>query len=288
MLIKKVNKLSEIVGIEEYPASLPASLISKDEGFLGNLIPNPDKKIANLTQLIGWYVERFDEIMGQWEIPIEVKDSDPTKPGDQPQGFKLPNIAEAIAELFTLTLQTNINSEVLLNAQVRDLVEGAADKQQNFITYKLIQALTDYLGYKTKDISADMPLTITLNKTRYDEILKESVVKVPVQELDEKFGLEIDLMKFRKAASILDSVYFRKLNPNGDIKQQILDYLLKTHRDVNKVAENKDDLDQFLQQVEEGFVSIPGMNDPTHPYGRDYSERPRIRDLSKYNPEGEQ
>ena len=275
-----IDKLSEILGIDEYPLSLPESLISKDEGFFGNLIPNNNISIPNLTRFLAWYVERFDEIVGQWEIPIEIKDTDPTTPGDQQQTIKLPNLAEAIGEMFTLSFQSYINSEVLLNFALRNLIETGTDKQQNFITYKLLQSLTDWVGFKQKDIALEMPLTFTTNKTRYDEILKESTVKVSCVEFDEKFGLEADLMRFRKAASILDSVYFRKINPNGDIKQQILDYLLKTYNDVNKVTKNDDKLEELFNKIENGFTDIPTVGDPTQPYDRPYNQRPRIKNLS--------
>ncbi|MBE9193249.1 hypothetical protein IQ230_23465 [Gloeocapsopsis crepidinum LEGE 06123] len=279
-LLDKVDKLSEIVGVDEFPASLPQSLISKDEGFIGNLIPNPNKEIANLTQFLAWYVERFDEIMGQWEIPIEIKDSDPSTPGDQPKGVKLPNMAEAIAEMFVLSFQSYANSETLLNLVTRNLVETGTDKQQNFITYKLLQSLTDWVGFKQKDIKLEMPLTFSPNKTRFDELIQESIVQVPCVEFDDKFGLEADLMRFREAAGILQAVYKRKLDPKGNIKDQIFDYLLKTYAAMNKINDDGENFQEFINRVENGFTDIPTVGDATQPYGRPYTQRPKVRDLS--------
>jgi hypothetical protein len=286
LLIQKVDKLSNIVGVNEYPISLPQSLISKDEGFLGNLIPNKNVEIPNLTVLQAWCIERFDEIMGQWEIPIEIKDSDPSKPGDQPIGIKLPNMAEAIAEMFILCFQTNINSETALNLAMRNMSETVADKQQNFITYKLLQSLTDWVGFKQKDINLKMPLNITLNKTRYDEILKESEVDVGVVEFDDKFGLEADLMRFREGMAILQATSKRKIDPKGDIKAQILKYLLDTFKATEKVngEDDEQDFEDFLKEVETGFINTAGIKDAINPYGRPFSQRPRIKDLTKYEP----
>lgn len=285
-----VNKLSKVIGVDDYPVKLPKSLITKTEGFPGNLIPDGEVEVPSLTRLQTWYIERFDEIMGQWEIPIEIKDSDPSTPGNQSVGVKLPNIAEAMAEMFTLVFQSHINTETLLNMQLRNLIESGMDKQQNFVTYKLLQSLTDWVGFKQKDIELKMPLTFTLNKTRYDEILQESEVKVGCVEFDDKFGLEADLMRFRKAASILDSVHFKKINPNGDIKGQILKYLLDTLASVDKVngsGEDDDNFDKFLEEVENGFSTTPGITDPNEPYGRPFEQRPRIRDLTNYQPPSE-
>jgi hypothetical protein len=274
------------MGLHELPASLPESLISKDEGFLGNLIPNENKDIRTLTKYVTWFVERFDEVVGQWEIPIEIKDSDPSKPGDQPVGIKLPNIAEAIAEMFILCFQTNLNSETLLNMTMRVMGDGAADKKQNFVSYKLLQSLTDWVGYKQKDINMKMPLLFTLGKTKFEDILKESEEDVAVVEFDEKFGLEADLMRFREAAAMLAAVHKRKINPNADIKPQIMKYLLDLLTKTNKVNKNEDDDDfeQFLKDVEVGFTTAPGMKDAVNPYGRPFTQRPRVRDLNDYKP----
>lgn len=280
-LTRKVDKLADTLGVEEFPALLPDSLISKDEGFLGNLIPNEPVEINNFAKLFEWYIKRFDEIVGQFEIAIEIKDSDPTVPGEQPVGMKLPNIAEAIGEIFTLNFQTYINSETTLNAVMRILAEVGADKQQNFVSYKLLQSLTDWAGFKQKDIKLLMPLLFTLNKTRYDEILKESTVAVQCVEFDDKFGLEADFMAFREAASILKANYKVKLDPNGNIRAQILKYLLDTYATTKKInTEDDDDFDQFLQDVELGFTTTPGAINTTDPYGRPFADRPKIRDLT--------
>ncbi len=291
LLLKKVDtlatttdKLSKVVGVEDYPVSLPESLISKDEGFIGNLIPNADVEITSLTKLFAWYIERFDEIMGQWEIPIEIKDSDPTTPGDQPKGIKLPNIAETLAEMFSLAFQTNINSETLLNFATRTLIETGQDKQQNFITYKLLNSLTDWAGFKYKDVKVDLPMSFTPGKQNFDELLKETNVSVGVPEFDEKFGLEGDLMKFRKASAVLDSVYFRKLNPNGDIKAQILDNVKNGLALAKEILEKEGkDFDKFVEDAELGFTNTPGITNTTEPYGRDMSQRPKIKDLTQKN-----
>ncbi len=275
-----IERTAKVIGIDDYPVKLPKSLITKSEGFPGNLIPDGEVEAPSLTRFLSWYVERFDEIMGQWEIPIEIKDSDPSTPGDQPKGVKLPNMAEAIAEMFTLNFQSYINTETILNIVVRNLIETGTDKQQNFVTYKLLQSLTDWAGFKQKDIKLEMPLSFNPGKTKFDELLKETKVKVNCVEFDDKFGLEADLMRFREAAAILQAVYKRRLNPNGDIKGQILKYLLDTYNAVKKVNDSDESFSDFINRVENGFTDIPTVGDPTQPYGRPYAQRPKIRDLT--------
>ncbi len=105
-------------------------------------------------------------------------------------------------------------------------------------------------------------------------------------EFDEKFGLEADLMRFREAAAMLAAVHKRKINPNADIKPQIMKYLLDLLTKTNKVNKNEDDDDfeQFLKDVEVGFTTAPGMKDAVNPYGRPFIQRPRVRDLNDYKP----
>ena len=144
--------------------------------------------------------------------------------------------------------------------------------------------MTDWVGFKQRDIKLKLPLSFTLNKTRYDEILQESEVDVNCVEFDYKFGLEADMMRFREAAGILQAVHKRKLDPNGDIKGQILQYLLNTFKGVNKVNGEEIDLEKLFTQIENGFTDIPTVGDPTKPYGRPFTQRPKIRNLNDVQP----
>lgn len=278
------QKLLTVIGVDEFPASLPKSLITKTEGFPGNFIPDANVEIPSLAKLVSWFIEQFDALVGQFEIPIEIKDTDPTTPGDQPAGLKLPNIAESIGEIVVLLLQISIDAQTLVNIATRNLVETGQDKQQNFITYKLLQALTDWVGFKYKDTKAKLPMTFNPGKSQFHELLQDTEIQVVVPEFDEKVGLEADLMRFRKAASILDSAFFKKINPNGDIKAQ----MFQSIRDALALAQtiNKD-TDQAweteIEQIEEGFTDTPGLSNPNLPYGQDYARRPKIRNLTNPN-----
>lgn len=278
----QIQRIYQVLGCDDYPVTVPSSFITK-EG-----VANPERQIPTLTQYIDWYVRRFDEIVGQWEIPIEIKDTDPTTPGDQPQKIKLPNMAEAIAEMFMLLMQISIDGQTALNIATRMMFDGGQDKQQNFMTYKLVDAVADFLGFDFKYVEREMPLMFTPGKSNYSEILQHTKIKVGVPEYNEKLNLQADLMRFRKAASILDSTHFRKINPNANIKAQIVERILGL-TDLVKDTNQKDSNEtfkQFLEDVEKGFTNTPGVGDPTKPYGREYEDRPRFRDLTALqNPE---
>lgn len=278
LLIQKVDRLSEVVGIDEYPATVPETFVSERGGFLGELIPVPNTQIPSLTKFLEWYVKRFDELMGQWEIPIQVKDSDPTTPGDQKLGFNLPNLAEAVAEMMLLLLQISINSETLLNMNTRTMIEVGQDKQQNFKSYMLMDAIADYLGFKYEEKKHKLPMMFTVNKEDYAELLKENETEVVAAEYNDKQNLQETLHRLLEGAAITKAANFRKLNVNGDMVKQIID-LIKNYSKINKQSDRDDDFDTFVEDTEVGFTNTPGVTDTTHPYGRDYSQRPRIREI---------
>lgn len=279
LLIQKVDRLSEVVGIDEYPATVPDSFINRRGGFLGQVQSPNNIQIASLTKLFEWYVKRFDELMGEWEIPIEIKDSDPTTPGDQNLGFALPNLAEAIAEMMLLLLQVNINSETLVNMNTRTMIEVGQDKQQNFKSYMMTSAIADYLGFKYEEKSHKLPMLFDIGKEDYDQLLKETEVNVVAPEFDGKQNLQEALHRLLEGAAITKAANFRKLNNNDNMKQQIVD-LLKGYSKTKKTVNNtEDDFDQFIENAEVGFTNESGITDTTRPYGRDYSERPRIREI---------
>lgn len=280
-----IQAIADAIGVGEYPASLPSSLISKDQGWLGNLVPGQNVQIPNLTKLISWFIERFDEIMGQFEIPIQIKDSDPTTPGDQPKGLKIQNVAEGIAEATGLLLQIAYNSEALININTRTLLETGGDKIQNFKTYMLLEALSEYVGFKINEVEKTVSLTFKPGEKELTNLLKEHQQKVIVADFDEKTDFQAVLMKLMEAASIIKARYFRKIDINGNATEQILNVLKQSQSLGKKVNDNESDpqgnnsFDQFRNQVEEGFINEPGVTNSTNPYGKPYNERPKIRDV---------
>lgn len=281
-----INKLSLAVGVDEYPATVPASIISKDEGFIGNLIPNPDIKVANLTQFIKWFFERSDEVWGQWEVPIEVKDSDPTKSGDQPVGIKLPNLAEYAGESMGLQLQANINLELLVNMCTRLLIETGQDKQQNFKSYMMSEAIAEYLGFEQKQVVRKMPLSFKPGEEDFSAMLQETEVDVSVPDCVEKTSLQKTLARVLEFTSRAQAAVWRSLDPRGDMKGQIIS-LIKGFANTKDVVQQKeqddDDFQRFTEDAEIGFTNATGITDTANPYGGSYAERPRIREIGDRN-----
>lgn len=284
---QRIETVAKIVGVEELPAELPDSFISRDEGFLGNLIPNQPVYKRNLVQLLGYFMERFEEITGQFEIPIQIKDSDPTTPGDQPKGIKIPNIAEGIAEMMLLLIQTSVNSETLINICTKTLIESGQIKQQDFKNFHQLTTVLDYMGCGTQEVKKFIPLSFSVGAETLPDLLRDTTVEVSVTELKEQRDMKDVFTPLLDSASIIKSAFFRKFDQKGDIKAQLID-MVKGYAATNdklngseRDADGKDDFDRFLDDAEIGFTTEPGITNSTEPYGKDYLRRPRIREIGK-------
>lgn len=252
-LLKKVDKLSEIVGIDEYPAKLPQSLIMENGKEKGT------ENVPNLTRLLEWYIKRFDELMGQFEIAIDVDDTDLTKEGKQKQTIRLPNISETLAEVVSLLFQSTINTDLLVNMCTRVLAETGADKQQNFKTHQAVYTIIDFLGYNYKEDTVDMPLTFKPDAKTFDTLLKDGDIKVKTIKYDEKDNFHHHLHELLQAAAIIRAVHWRQVNPKGDARQQILNNILKQNKLKNEV--NKVDNEELKALIKELIKTTPDEPD---------------------------
>lgn len=227
-IYKVVQQNKKAIGVDEYPASVPVSLINKEGKEKGA------KQILNLTQLLAWYVERFDEVVGQFEIPINIDDIDLIKAGNQSVKIRLPNIAESIAEIFLMVLNMTINSEVQTNIATRTLAETGADKQQNFKSYMMLEAITEYLGFSYKEESKTMPLTFTPGEESFQKMLVEKQVEVSCIEFDDKINLPKQMQELLNAAAIIRGALWKQLDPKKDFKQQLLESLIASSELLKK------------------------------------------------------
>lgn len=284
LILQKVQKLSDIVGVNEYPAELPDSLITKiqvNNDELGTTIEPSVVKIPSLTKLASWLIERIDELFGQWAIPIEIKDSDATTPGDQPKGVVLPNLAEYAGETFLMQYSMLVNMEALISMCTRSLIEAGQIKQQGYVAYQLIQAISDYLGFKIVDRKTSIPLTFTPGKEDLGELLKSSNVNVVVPEFGDKVGLPVDLHRIRKACGIVEAQGWRNIDLNNpDLLGQVMGGIYKSRQMLADMLEkDEDSWDNFKEQTERGYSGEALHPTPNMPYGKPQDQRPKIKEL---------
>lgn len=300
VLLQKIQRIEEVIGVDEYPATLPASLITKHpksvvEGIIdtanaiGNTAlgnsqapPPPETvQVPNLTRLFEWYVRRFDEIMGQFEVPIKISPGEGDTGTEKVGAMNLPNVAESIAEMVGLLLHISYNSELLVNMGTRTLLEAGQGKMQGFKTYMVTEAIMEYLGFKHKEEGHKLALTFTPDKHDLHNMLKETEIDLTAIEFDDKNNLRHTLIELLQAAAITRAVHFRKLTKPGEgMKGEIMDIikgLSAMNHGLNKGTIDKeglDDFDRFIKDTETQYVSVKD------PWGEDYSTRPKITKLT--------
>ena len=195
------------------PVDVPASYLTKK-----GVQPAQIKKIESLTEFTAWFAERFDETIGEFEITIEIDDADLTKEGKQKQTIRLPNLAESIAEMFSLMIHSNINNELILNIVNRTLIESGQIKQSEYKTFSAVNALIDYIGFHTNSKTEKMPLSFKPGELSFDKLLKESEVNVSVLTYTQKETLAATMQTLLQAAAIIRAVHYRR---TPGTKQQI-------------------------------------------------------------------
>ena len=163
-----VNLLAKRLGTSAYPMEVPESLL---QGFGDEL-----KKIESNAEFLHWLTYQFDSLVGQFPVDIEVKDIDPLKDGDQKKTIQLPNIAEAIAEIYGLTIKSSVNQEVELNMLLRLAAEIVATKNASVVTQDYARANAQFLGYKANFKPRELQYNFDFANASLDPRSKEPIV----------------------------------------------------------------------------------------------------------------
>jgi hypothetical protein len=245
--------------------------------------------LDNIPQQASWSVKVLDEILGSWPVAITLKDSDLIKVGEQDQKVRIPNIAEALAELQGAALLQAATTELTVNMLVRTLTETGVNRMQTLKAYYLLDAAVDFLGVKTRQIKIKAPFSydplLDLSEDDKDEFTKFLTAKeidIEIEAFDETSTLQKWLIKVDQIEAICRSYMTKQVQEPQDFIKYVKELAKGLGLD-DKDEESTDDFDNFLERVERGFTTDPGNTLENKPYGRDYKYRPRINRLTKQN-----
>lgn len=261
------NSLTPIfyhAGLHQFPATVPQSLLTYSDG--------QTTSINNVTDLLGWLVKQLDALMGQFPIEIEIEDADPLQEGNQTKKIELPNLSEAIAELYGLAITSSTNSDVAINMLMRLVAEVIGTKNATLITQDYAKANASYLGYKGNPKRREVDYSFDPTKLdTLDQLLKESKGYIQGWEEDDKNSVAEYLQKLMFASGVIKAAFFRD--------SKLIDNLKKEVEDLATGSKDADDgaWERFKQD----------LNDPLSPYnvGTD-NPQPRIRE-TPFSPEGD-
>jgi hypothetical protein len=287
-LQKEVDKVKKRTGVDDFPVSVPQSLLS-DRG-------NNRINLQNIPQQISWLAKQLDSLVGELPGEIEVEDIDPQTEGNQTRKLKFPTLADLLLEIAGLAINNKVNTETALTAILNAMVEIGSVKSTSTANYHAIQAVLDYLSPQLRQATVDLPLTFTPGETQIHKLFVPTTTKIKIVELDSKTDLQDDLADLKKFAAEWRAQNFRKIKLDGTEAQQIKS-LIKNAASLlsdKELQSSQDDGSQnqvsdfsdFLNKAERGFTDVNGATDTINPYGRPYDQRPRIREIGDTSDRG--
>lgn len=288
----RVEVANKIIGIEEFPITVPETLVTETELKNGKLEEKEvkTKKIYNLTEFETWFFARVDEALGQFEIPIAIQDGIPNEDGEveETKYIKVQNIAEWIGDMTGYIMNLAINSEANINISTRAMIEAGEARQEAIKAYLYAKANSEYLAYSKQEYPFPLYLSFTPGAMSLDKVLQVSETIVKGVTFNDSNTFQDHLIKLLEAAAITTAVNRVSLNRKGPVDKQIMQYLLDKLllADVLTGKKNPDgservteDFDAWADEAEKGFPNTLGVTPTDEPYGQPYEERPRIRRL---------
>ena len=258
-----VNLIAKRIGTSSYPIEVPESLLTgTDDGKVF--------KAESNAEYLFWLTKQLDGLVGEFPIQIEVKDIDPLTKGDQKQKIEIPNLAEALAEIYGLVAKGAVNQEVDQAFLLRIATEVIAAKNGIAITQDYVKANAKFLGYKGNPVDRELQYNFDFSKivlgkkdqeVRIDEILQTVKGYVIGWENQDKETAADFFMKLMFSAGIIKSVFFRTKKQMAEVIDKADDML----KDRLKV---EDDWKDFLKDV----------NNPASPINKNQTQSPEIKE----------
>ncbi len=289
--LKMLRAIYKGLGIAKFPGKLPATII-QEVAKKGQEPAEPAQvPIADFVDLLDWQFRRDDERWGQWEIQIDVKDTDLTKEGDQGKSIKFPNLAESIAELEGQMLSVMANVDALIAITTKSLVESGMARQEAIKSYLAAKAIIKYMAFKSTEIDVPVPMTFTAGAETISALIEESEGHIKGTDYVEKETLRDILLDLLQAAAVIRAVHWQKIDSKTDTKSQLLSLLKgtvdlagiitspKKSNDGEKKFDPTQNFEDFLDSAEDGFRNTTGITDIQNPYGKTPDRRPRIRQI---------
>lgn len=267
--------------IGSLPASVPDNFTKQNPTYIN---------VQSLAELMFWQTQQLDALMGAYPIEIKIEDNDLTKEGNQEQKITVPNQAEAMAEILGLMLTIKRDTHTTLITAIKAMAEAGMSKNVAIKTLDVALANAEFLGYKLEQKEKEIPSLFTPGGKDITETLKEKNIKIITYENTDKKDIQDDLKTLLTMASRWNAQNWRAVGKSNPV-EALKDHLFGKNEAIKKAAEpnKQDDFDTFTEQCERGFTEVSGITDATNPWGKPYTERPKIREIGeggRYNADG--
>ncbi|MEH1799392.1 MAG: hypothetical protein V7L13_09515 [Nostoc sp.] len=256
--------------IGSLPASVPDNFTKQHPSMIN---------IESLAELMLWQMQQIDALLGAYPIELKIEDNDLTKEGNQEEKISLPNMSEAIAELLGLLITVKRDTHATLITAIKAMGEAGMAKNLGVKTLDVTLANAEYLGYKLEQKKKEVPSLFTPGGKDITETLIEKNVEIITYENTDKKDLQDDLKFLKTMAARWNAQNWRQVtgDPVESLKQSLFgnpEAIGETHK-----KNEQGDFNDFTEQAERGFIEVSGITDSINPWGRPYSQRPKIREI---------
>jgi len=243
-------KAFDIDGLIENGIILPERLTWKDGQEPGEIT------LENYAQLIEWWIQSFSDIMGQYETAITIPDANPTEAGDQELELKFENMSELLSEMFMLVFDSHINSQLLVQGQMRHSQLTFQGNLGTLKSYYMIKSLLGWAGVETRGRQEKVDTPFAMDGETVSDFYEEGQVAVNVNEYagKAKDTVGYKLAQYDQACDIIHQIYTTKLSSKKDMKGQLAGWLLDHAKSIKDLIGAGADLDQFIKDFEANFT----------------------------------
>jgi hypothetical protein len=249
--------IAERLGTGQFPVEIPTTLLSDDDKA-------KSIKLESLTEFVGWFVQQVDALVGQFPVKIDLEDADAQKEGDQKQTIVLPNLAEAIAEIYGVAFQSTYNSSLVVDLVLRHIGESIKNGNMAVETLDYAKAIVKHMGFKGNKVERKVPYFVDPRETAdMDKYRKEVELYTQGYEYEDKQTMAAQMQMLVYVAAMLKTIHLNEWNPK------------KQHEDGKKVREDSKTSDTAWDKY------ISNLNDPNSVLRSSDDSKNRIKDIRK-------
>lgn len=213
-----LRKIARRLGVQDYPLQTPEWLLS-NQG-------SKTKTHESLTEFNVWMMLQLDSLLGEFPVNVEIEDADPTASGNQGKQVKLPNLAEAVAEIYGLAAKSAIDSDLHTSFLMRLASEVMAAKTAAIIAQDYAMGNASFLGYKGNQVSRKVGFAFNPEKQdSLESILQSSEYRVTGWQNEDSENVADYLQKLMFSAALMKTVFFRKKSDVARIISELKSFI---------------------------------------------------------------
>lgn len=216
-VIKLLRKVAKVTGVSELPVTLPASFNGKRTGT---------EKIETIPQFVQWNALQTSDLIGAYPKKITIEDANLLEEGNQKVEIELPNLSEAIADMYGQSVRSAATAEVLLAFATKLAAEVCSVKAADLVTQSMVKSIAIAMGFKYNEEKTyvDFGFNFTEDASQVEDFLEPAEKKIITWRCEQEDSLWEYLQRLMFAASLVKAQTLRKETTGvGSALQRLVD-----------------------------------------------------------------